>query len=94
MGKNTLASTPLAHKVISMFDPLVAMLPWNKRLIFKRFKEYILNNRAAISEATELSPVEAALLVLLLAERERTDRVHNELYARIEKMEDEPDAYL
>ena len=92
MGKTLLASTPLAQKVIAALEPLVSMLPWSKRLIFKRFSESILNHRAAIANATELTPIEAALVVLLVVERERNDSVHNEHFARIERLEDQLDA--
>jgi hypothetical protein len=88
MSGTVLPRTPLAHKIIARLKPLANMLSPRARLIFGRFEEYILNNREAIDNATEIAPTEAAFFVLLLTERERIDGIHNELYKRIEDLED------
>lgn len=80
MGRNTLSTTALAHKLIADLKPLSLMLPPNERRVVEKFFDIILQQRVAISEATDLLPLEAALVILLVDERRRNDAERDALY--------------
>ncbi len=86
MGRNFLSATELVHQVIADLKPFAEMLPPQDRLIFNKFSEYALNNRAAIANAASLLPLEATLLVLLLEEHKGNQRLYDELRAEIERL--------
>jgi hypothetical protein len=86
MGRNFPSATQLVHEVIGELKPLADMLPPHDRWILTRFYEYALNNRAAIANAASLMPLEATLLIIVLEERKRTNRVVSELQAEIENL--------
>ena len=86
MGRNFPSATQLVHVVIGELKPLADMLPPHDRWILTRFYEYALNNRAAIANAASLMPLEATLLIIVLEERKRTNRVVSELQAEIERL--------
>jgi hypothetical protein len=86
MGRNFPSATQLVHEVIGELKPLSEMLPPHDRWILSKFYEYALNNRAAIANAASLMPLEATLLIIVLEERKRTNRVISELQAEIEKL--------
>jgi hypothetical protein len=86
MGRNFPSATQLVHEVIGELKPLSEMLPPHDRWILTKFYEYALNNRAAIANAASLMPLEATLLIIVLEERKRTNRVIGELQAEIEKL--------
>ena len=86
MGRNFPSATQLVHEVIGELKPLSEMLPPHDRWILGKFYEYALNNRAAIANAASLMPLEATLLIIVLEERKRTNRVIGELQTEIEKL--------
>ena len=86
MGRNFLSATELVHQIIVDLKPFTEMLPPQDRLIFNKFYETVLNNRAAIANAASLLPLEAMLLILLLEERKRNQRAYDELRAEIERL--------
>jgi hypothetical protein len=86
MGRNFLSATELVHQVIADLKPFAEMLPPQDRLIFDKFAEYALNNRAAIANAASLLPLEATLLILLLEEHKRNQRLYNELCTEVERL--------
>ncbi len=85
MGRHTLSTTALAHKLIADLKPLSLMLPPNERRIVEKFFDVILQQRVAISEATDLLPLEAALVVLLVEERRRNDFENEEIYQELQR---------
>lgn len=85
MGRNFLSATELVHQVIADLKPFAEMLPPQDRMIFNKFTEYALNNRAAIANAASLLPLEATLLILLLEEHKRNQRLYDELRGEIER---------
>ncbi len=94
MGRNFLSSTQAVQQVIADLKPFTEMLPPQDRLVFDRFYEYALNNRAAIANAASLLPLEATLLILLLEEHKRTQRLYSELRLEIDRLKkaaDRPD---
>lgn len=84
MGRNLLSTTGLAHKLIADLKPLSEMLPPNERRIVENFFETILQQRVAIANATDLMPLEAALVTLLVEERKRNHHENTGLYEQID----------
>jgi hypothetical protein len=84
MGRNFLSSTELVHQMIADLKPFSDMLPPQDRIIFSKFSEYALNNRAAIANAASLLPLEATLLLLLLEEHKHAQRLYIELRLEID----------
>jgi hypothetical protein len=89
MGRNLLSTTALAHKLIAELKPLSEMLPPNERRIVEKFFDTILQQRVAIAEATDLLPLEAALVILLADERRRNNLENDEIYRQMQQMKDE-----
>jgi hypothetical protein len=85
MGRNTLSTTALANKLIADLKPLSEMLSPNERRVVEKFFEIILQQRVAIAQATELLPLEAALVVLLVEERRRNDAENQSLYKELHR---------
>jgi hypothetical protein len=86
MGRNFPSATQLVHEVIGELKPFSEMLPPHDRWILSKFYEYALNNRAAIANAASLMPLEATLLIILLEERKRTNRLLSELQIEIGRL--------
>ena len=86
MGRHLLSVTELAHKLISDLKPLAEMLPPSERRAVEKCFEVILQQRVAIANATELMPLEAALVVLHVEERIQNNHEINELYQQVEKL--------
>lgn len=89
MGRNTLSTTARAHQLIAELKPLSEMLPPNERRIVEKFCDTILQQRVAISEATDLLPLEAALIILLAEERRKTNLELDGVYRQLQQMKDE-----
>ena len=89
MGRNLLSTTALAHQLIADLRPLSEMLPLNERRIVEKFFDTILQQRVAIAEATDLLPLEAALIILLADERRRNNLEIDEIYRQMQQMKDE-----
>lgn len=93
MGRNTLSTTGLAHKLIADLKPLSEMLTPNERRVVEKFFEIILQQRVAIANATDLLPLEAALVVLLVEERRKNEAereaLHQELHGQIQELREE-----
>lgn len=85
MGRNTLSTTALAHKLIADLKPLSHMLAPNEHRIVEKFFNVILQQRVAIAEATDLLPLEAALVVLLVEEHRRNDADNLSLYEELHR---------
>ncbi|MGE5250991.1 MAG: hypothetical protein ACM3QS_12370 [Bacteroidota bacterium] len=81
------SATELVHQVITELKPFTEMLPPQDRLIFGKLTEYALNSRAAIVDTGSLLPLEATLLILLLEEHKRIQRLYSELCAEIERLQ-------
>jgi hypothetical protein len=85
MGRHTLSTTALAHKLIAELKPLADVLPPNERRVVEKFFDTILQQRVAISEATDLLPIEAALVILLVEEHRRNDAQYARLYEELRR---------
>ncbi len=86
MGRNFLSATQAVQQVIADLKPFADMLSPQDRIVFNRFAEYALNNRAAIANAASLLPLEATLLILLLEEHKQTQRLYAELCLEIDRL--------
>ncbi len=86
MDRNFLSTTDLVNQVIGDLQPFTEMLPRQDRQIFSNFTEYAFNNHAAIANADGMLPLDATLLILLLEEHKRTERLYSELCEEIERL--------
>lgn len=68
MPRDSPSNTEYAHKIVGSLKSLFKGLPPTiaYRSIFKKYSEYILNQRAAIYHATQFLPILAALIVILV----------------------------
>ena len=87
MGRSLPSATQLAFDEFAELRPLYGALRRNDQLILDKFFEQVLQHRAAIANATSLLPLEIMPLVILLEERKRSNRMYDELYSQIERLE-------
>jgi hypothetical protein len=87
MGHTFPSTTQLAFEQIAELKPFYEVLSRRDQLILDKFFEVILQHRVAIAHADSLLPMEMMPIVILLEERKRVNRVHDELYRLIEELE-------
>jgi hypothetical protein len=87
MGNILLSTTQLIFEQIAELKPFYGALRRSDQLILDKFFEAILQHRAAIGNASSLLPMEVMPFVIMLEERKRNNITYNELYSRIEKLE-------
>lgn len=83
---SNLSPTALAHKLIGEIMNLADMLSPRQQRIIKEYCDQILQNRSAISDATNLLPLEAALMVIQVTERERNNHEISEIHKDFEAL--------
>jgi hypothetical protein len=88
MGRDLLSVTGLAHKLIDELRPLAEMLAPSDRRVVEGYFDAILQERVAIASATDLLPLEAAFVILLLEERKRNNHEITELYRQLQELRD------
>ncbi len=86
MGRNFASATELVRQMIGELEHVGEVLPLTERHILKQFCDFALNNRAAIANAASLTPLEVMLLVVLVDERKRSERIEYELRRDIERL--------
>ncbi|MBL8049633.1 MAG: hypothetical protein JNM46_00285 [Anaerolineales bacterium] len=86
-GSRNLTNTELANKLISEIKPLAELLAPVMQKILENFYNYILQFRASIASATNLLPLEAALLVIQAQEHINNNHEVVELHKRIDGLE-------
>ncbi|MBE0574170.1 hypothetical protein IH575_04680 [Candidatus Dojkabacteria bacterium] len=87
-NNTNLTPTGLAHKLIHELKILGDLLSTTvQKIIIKKFYDYILEHRSSIAEATNLLPLEAALVVIQVREHEAFYHEISELHKRIDKLE-------
>jgi hypothetical protein len=84
-----LPPTALAHKIVSELLFLASMLYPDEQRILKKFCDVILQNRAAVSDATHLLPLEAALVVIQVDEHKKNRHEFSELYNQLQTLRHE-----
>ena len=87
MGRTLPSTTQLAFEQIAELKPFYEALRRQDQLIVDKFFEAILEHRAAIAHAASLLPMEITPFVILLEERKRVNRVHDELYRLIVELQ-------
>ncbi len=86
MGSDFHAATELMHQVLGDLKLFTEVLSPQDRLIFTESAEYALSGRTSSVNADSLLSLEAALIVILLEEQKRTQRLYHELCAEIERL--------
>ena len=67
-------------------ESLQGALRRSDQLILNAMFDGIQQHRAAIANAASLLPLEAILLLMLMEERKREERIHAELYKEIQQL--------
>lgn len=78
--------TALVYKVVGDLMALADYLSPDQQRIIKRFCDVLLNNRSAVADATNLLPLEAALVVIQVEEHENTNYEISELHKRMDEL--------
>jgi hypothetical protein len=97
MPRDSPSNTEYAYKIRSSIKSVFKMLPDTiaYKSLFKKYEEYILNQRAAIYHATELLPILAALIVILverdLDHARKLTEMHNQHIRELNKFREEMD---
>lgn len=86
MGRNFPSATEVVRQTVAELQHVGEMLPPQDRYILKEFADFALNNRAAIANAASLQPLEVMLLLVLLDEHKRMERINHELRTEIERL--------
>ena len=81
-----LSPTALVYKVVGELMTLADYLSPDQQRIIKKFCDVLLNNRSAVADATNLLPLEAALVVIQVEEHENTNYELSELHKRIDEL--------
>jgi hypothetical protein len=87
MGRTLPSTTQIAFNTIAELRPFYEALRLADQLILDKFFEAILQHRAAISNATNLLPMEVMPFVILLEERKRINSRFEEIYALLAELE-------
>jgi hypothetical protein len=95
MPRDSPSNTEYAHKIVrslkSLFDGLPPTIAYKS--IFKKYSEYVLNQRAAIYHATEFLPILAALVVIQverdLHHASQLHEIRNHYDAELRRIRDE-----
>ena len=97
MPRDSPSNTEYAHKIIASLKSLFKLLPLTPSYttIFKKYTEYILNQRSAIYHATELLPILAALIVVQverdLDHANQLTEMRNQYNSELTKLREEMD---
>jgi hypothetical protein len=86
MGRNFPSTTELVRQMTAELTQAGNVLGPVERHIIQEWCEYALNHRAAIGNAASLHPVEMLLVMLLLEEHKKAERVEYELRRDIERL--------
>jgi hypothetical protein len=81
-----LSPTALVDKLIDELHVLAEYLDPNQQRIINRFCDVLLDNRTAVSDATNLLPLEAALFVIQVDEHQNTNYEISELHKRLDEV--------
>jgi hypothetical protein len=97
MPRDSPANTEYAHKIVGSIKSVFKGLPPTiaYKSLFKKYEEYISNQRAAIYYATDLLPILAALIVIQ-AERDldhakQLNEIRNQHAQELKKIREEMD---
>ncbi len=86
MGRNFPSATELVRELTGELEHVGEVLPLVERHILQEWIAFALNNRAAIANAASLQPLEVMLLLVLLDEHKKLQRVEYELRREIERL--------
>lgn len=89
MSPQYITVTELAYKLIADLEPLMEMLSPSDQRIVKKFCDYILQQRVAIANVTDLLPLEVALFLIELEEHKNNHREFTELRKQLQELRGE-----
>ena len=86
MVEHSRSATELVHQVVTDLRPLTEVLSPQDHSILTEFSEYALEDQSAIVNTASLLPLESTLLIVLLEEHKRTQRLYDDLSTEIERL--------
>jgi hypothetical protein len=86
MGRNFASTTELVRELVGELKNVGDVLPLVDRHILEEFTVLAMNHRAAIANAASLTPLEVLLVVVLVDEHKRMERMEYELRREIERL--------
>ncbi len=89
MGRSILPVTQLLFEQIKEVKPLYGALRRGDQLILDDMFELVRQHRAAIANAANLLPLEAMLMLMLMEERKRNNRIRHEIYGELRELRDQ-----
>jgi hypothetical protein len=87
MGRDLPSSRALAEKLRTKMHAVAKVVQPGDRLIINKLGEWILKHSVAIANATDLSPMEAALTLIALEEHKRIDGLFNDVEVWMRELE-------
>lgn len=87
MGRQLPSATQLIFEQLAEMRSFYGALRRSDQLILDKFFEDILQHRAAISNATNLLPIEVMPFVILLEQRKKIGLIHSDLWKQIEELD-------
>jgi len=87
MGRQLPSATQLIFEQVAELRSFYDALRRSDQLILDKFFEDIFQHRAAISNATNLLPIEVMPFVILLEERKKLGLIHIDLWKQIEELD-------
>jgi hypothetical protein len=81
-----LSTTELAYKLIADLKPILEVISRNDQRIIKKFCEYILQQRVPIANATDLLPLEAALVLIQVEEHKQNNHEFTEIHNQLQEL--------
>jgi hypothetical protein len=89
MGRTLPSTTQIVFDQISELKPFYDVLRRSDQLILDKFFEAVLQHRTALSNASNLLPMEILPFAILLEEHKRFNQLHAELLILIEELENQ-----
>jgi len=81
-----LSTTELAHKLIADLKPILEVIVPSDQRIIEKFCEYVLKQRVPIANATDLLPLEAALVLIQLEEHKKNNHEFTEIHNQLQEL--------
>ena len=89
MSPQYITVTELAYQLIADLEPLIEMLSPSDQRIVNKFCDYILQQRVANANVTNLLPLEVGLFLIQLEEHKHNHREITEIHNQLQEMRSE-----
>ena len=86
MGRTIPAITQVIFEEVEEVRPLYEGLRRSDQLILDDIFDSVIQHKAALANTGALFPLEVMLILMLLEERKRMDKLHDELFQAVKKI--------